>query len=383
MRLDDFATRKLKSLSRRRLDRQLTVTERGATQAISNDGDELISFACNDYLGLSRDPRVVAASLEATRRYGVGAGASRLISGNHPLYTRLESQLAEIKGTEAAIVFGSGYLANIGVIPVLSGAPDLILVDELCHSCLLTGARLSGSHVMSFRHNDIAHLAALLADEREQHRNCLVLTDGVFSMGGNLAPLAKLGGLCARHGAWLMTDDAHGLGVVGAGRGSTFAAGADAQVPLQMGTLSKAVGAYGGYLCASRVVVELLQNRARSFVYSTGLPPGVVAAASAALDIIRTEKALVDKPLAHAQRFAAAQQLPRAESAIVPLFLGAAEPALALSRRLRTEGFFVPAIRPPTVATGTSRLRFAFSALHSSADIERLSTSLTRLRAGS
>ena len=381
MRLDDFAARKLRSLSRRRLDRRLTITERGPAQAVRSDGDELISFACNDYLGLSLDPRVIAASLEATRRYGVGAGASRLISGNHPLYVRLEAQLAEIKGTESAIVFGSGYLTNIGVIPVLAGKPDLILIDELCHSCLLTGARLSGGTVMSFRHNDVADLMARLEDHRQRYRHCLVLTDGVFSMEGDLAPLAALGELCAEHGAWLMADDAHGLGVVGAGRGSSFAAGASAKVPLQMGTLSKAVGTYGGYLCASRPVIELVQNRARSFVFSTGLPPAVAAAASAALDIIRTDSDLVAKPLANAQRFTTALKLQRAVSAIVPLFLGTAERALTLSRQLRAEGFFVPAIRPPTVPAGTSRLRFAFSAAHTSADIERLGAALTRAQA--
>lgn len=381
--LDDFATSKLNALAQRKLARTLSVTECRVGQGLINDGDGLISFACNDYLGLSQDSRVIAASVEATQRYGVGAGASRLISGNHPLYRRLEAQLTELKGSEDAIVFGSGYLTNIGVIPVLAGRSDLILIDELCHSCLLSGAHLAGSKLMPFRHNDLAELAALLEAQREQHRHCLVLTDGVFSMEGDLAPLAELSKLCERYGAWLMSDDAHGLGVVGGGRGSAFAGNKPATVPLQMGTLSKAVGGYGGYLCASRAVVALMRTRARSFMFSTGLPPGVVAAASAALEIITTEPALVATPLNRARLFTRKLERPEAQSAIVPLLVGTPERALTLSAQLRAAGFFVPAIRPPTVPPGTSRLRFAFSASHSTHAVAQLCNTLTRLLAAS
>jgi 8-amino-7-oxononanoate synthase len=379
--LDDFAARKLKSLSRRNLQRTLRTTDRIDSRQVRNDGDELISFACNDYLGLSHHPRVVAASLEATQRYGVGAGASRLISGNHPLYERLERQLADLKGTEDALVFGSGYLTNVGVIPVLAGAPDLILMDELCHSCLLAGAQLSRATVLTFRHNDLEHLASLLAGKRGAHRHCLVLTDGVFSMDGDLAPLDELARLTDRYDAWLMSDDAHGLGVIGGGRGSAHASKRSSGVPLQMGTLSKAVGVYGGYLCASRTVCALLRNRARSFVFSTGLPPGTVAAASMALQIIAEDPALVKLPVERARLFTSTLELAPAQSPIVPLLLHSAERALAASLQLRTQGFLVPAIRPPTVPPGTSRLRFAFSATHTEADVLRLTQVLAPLLA--
>ena len=295
--LDDVARDKLAALERRQLRRRLAITVRpDATAALQSDA-ELISFSCNDYLGLSHHPDVIAASVDATRRFGVGAGSSRLVNGNHPLYVELERKLAALKGAEDAVVFGSGYLTNVGVIPALVGRSDLTLLDELSHSCLRTGAALSGSRVLEFRHNDVAHLEELLRAERAAHRHCLVLTDGVFSMEGDLAPLADLARLAAEHDAWLMTDDAHGLGVVGGGRGSSFAWGDEPiAVPLQMGTLSKAVGSYGGYLCASHSVAELIRNRARSFVYSTGLPPGTVAAASCALDLIATDQALVRRP---------------------------------------------------------------------------------------
>ncbi|HVY64349.1 MAG TPA: aminotransferase class I/II-fold pyridoxal phosphate-dependent enzyme [Gammaproteobacteria bacterium] len=370
--LDDVAREKLAALERRALRRRLVTTDRPGAVEAQRDGATLVSFSCNDYLGLTHHPDVIAASVEATQRYGVGAGSSRLVNGNHPLYAGLERKLATLKGAEDAVVFGSGYLTNLGVIPALVGRADLILLDELCHSCLLAGAELSHAHVLEFRHNDVGHLAELLTNERPRHRHCLVLTDGVFSMEGDLAPLPALAALSAQHDAWLMTDDAHGLGVVGGGRGSSFAHGAPVGVPLQMGTLSKAVGGYGGYLCASRSVCELVRNRARTFVYSTGLPPGVVAAASRALDVIASDHALVERPLARARAFTAALHLPPAVSPIVSLVLGGAEHTLHASEALRRAGFLVAAIRPPTVPPGTSRLRVTFSAAHTSAQVAAL-----------
>jgi 8-amino-7-oxononanoate synthase len=246
---------------------------------------------------------------------------------------------------------------------------------------LLTGARLSGARVLEFRHNDIEHLAELLRRDRGAQRHCLVLTDGVFSMEGDLAPLPALAALAAEHDAWLMTDDAHGLGVVGDGRGSSFASTPPAAVPLQMGTLSKAVGSYGGYLCASHAVAELVRNRARSFVYSTGLPPGAVAAASRALDLIATERELVRRPLGLARRFTAALGLPPAQSPIVSLPQGSAAQALAASDALRAAGFLVVAIRPPTVPPGGSRLRVTFSAEHSEREVDALAAAVQSLLA--
>jgi len=377
--LDDVAREKLAALERRQLRRRLVTTDRSGAVDAEQNGAALVSFSCNDYLGLTHHPDVIAASVEATQRYGAGAGSSRLVNGNHPLYAELERKLAALKSAEDAVVFGSGYLTNLGVIPALVGRADLILLDELSHSCLLAGADLSRARVLEFRHNDVGHAAELLERERRQHRYCLVLTDGVFSMEGDLAPLTQLAPLAAKHDAWLMTDDAHGLGVVGDGRGSGFAHGAPVNVPLQMGTLSKAVGAYGGYLTASRSVCELVRNRARTLVYSTGLPPGVVAAANRALDLIATDRDLVRRPLERAREFTDALGLPPATSPIVSLVQGSAENALAASDALRNAGFLVAAIRPPTVPSGTSRLRVTFSAEHSSEQVAALAAAVRPL----
>ena len=370
--LDQFATAKLDGLERANLRRALIDTTRLDGIWALRNGRRLLSFSCNDYLNLSQDPAVKAAAIDALERYGIGSGASRLVTGNHPVFAALEERLARLKQTQAACVFGSGYLANIGIIPALIGAGDLVLVDELAHACLFAGARLSRATVMPFRHSDLAHLQALLDQHRARHPRVLIATDGVFSMDGDLAPIPGLAALAERFDAWLMTDDAHGIGVVGGGRGSTFVAGVRADVPLQMGTLSKAIGAYGGYLCASACVIELIHNRARSFVYSTGLPPAMAAAAVAALDRIETDPAYAALPLAKARSFTRRVGLPEAESPIVPLIVGDAQAALRASRLLEAEGFLVIAIRPPTVPAGTARLRFAFTAQHPDHEIERL-----------
>ena len=370
--LDEFAAAKLAELERADLRRRLVDTTRLDGIWALRNGRRLLSFSCNDYLNLSQDPAIKAAAIDALQRYGIGSGASRLVTGNHPVFAALEGRLARLKQTEAACVFGSGYLANIGIIPALIGADDLVLVDELAHACLFAGARLSRATVMPFRHSDLAHVQALLDQHRARHPRALIATDGVFSMDGDLAPIPGLAALAERFDAWLMTDDAHGIGVVGGGRGSTYVAGVRADVPLQMGTLSKAIGAYGGYLCASAGVVELIHNRARSFVYSTGLPPAMAAAAVAALDRIEADPAYAALPLAKARAFTRRVGLPEAESPIVPLIVGDAQAALRTSRLLEAEGFLVIAIRPPTVPAGTARLRFAFTAQHPDHEIERL-----------
>lgn len=361
--LEAFALATLERLERRALRRTLVATDRGDFPVVAREGRRLLSFSCNDYLGLSRHPDVVAAAAAALARYGVGAGASRLVTGEHLLYGPLEARLAALKGTEAACVFGSGYLANIGVLGVLAGPEDLILLDEYAHACLNAGAQLSRAATERFAHNDVAQLGDLLARRRGAARHALIVTETVFSMDGDRAPLAEIAELAARHDAWILTDDAHGLGVVSPG---------EVPVPLRMGTLSKAVGGYGGYCCASRAVVDLLKTRARSLVYSTGLPPATIAGASAALDIIASSPDLVATPLAKARRFTGALGLAEAQSAIVPLILGTPERALATSAALADAGFLVAAIRPPTVPEGTARLRFAFSALHPDAEIDRL-----------
>ncbi len=378
--LDAFASRKLAELEEAALRRSLIDTERPGDSIVVRGGRRLVSFSCNDYLGFSQHPKLKAAASAAIAAYGTGAGASRLVTGNHPLFAKLEGRLAKWKGTEAALVFGSGYLANLGIIPALAGERDLVLVDELAHACLFAGTRLSSAERRVFRHNDVGHARAILRAERGHFRNALLVTDGVFSMDGDLAPVAEFAKTCANYDTWLVTDDAHGLGVLAQGRGSSVVYGGNAAVPLQMGTLSKAIGSYGGYVCASRAVIDLLVSRTRTLIYSTGLPPANAAAALAALDIIENEPALTEKPLAKARVFTRRLGLPEAQSPIVPLVLGSAEAALAASRMLEEEGFLIVAIRPPTVAAGSARLRFAFCAQHRDDDVARLADVVARLR---
>jgi 8-amino-7-oxononanoate synthase len=368
--LDGFARQKLDALEHRTLLRSLTETRREDGLWIERDGRRLLSFCCNDYLNFSHHPAVKAAAAAAIAEYGAGSGASRLVTGNHPLFAELERRLARLKGSAAACVFGSGYLANTGIIPVLIGRNGLVLIDELSHACLWAGAQLSRGTIMPFRHNDAGHAQALLQAHRARHDRAIIVTDGVFSMDGDLAPLAELAVLAQHHDTWLMTDDAHGFGVIGGGRGSAVEAGVD--IPLQMGTLSKAIGAYGGYLCASKPVIDLIHNRARTLIYSTGLPPSAAAAAIAALDLIETNPAITRLPVAKARTFTRLTNLPDAQSPIVPVVVGDAEQTLSASRMLADHGFFVAAIRPPTVPEGTSRLRLTFTAQHPDVEIERL-----------
>lgn len=370
--LDDFARAKLAARERDNLRRGIVETQAGDGVHVTRNGRRLISFCSNDYLNLSQHPAVKRAAAAAVDKYGAGAGASRLVTGSHPLYAELESRLARLKGTEAACVFGSGYLANAAIIPALAGNGDLILIDELAHASMHTGARLSGAKVMCFRHNDTAHLRALLETERARCTHALIVTEGVFSMDGDLAPLSALSDLAKRHDSWLMTDDAHGIGVLGQGRGSAFASDPPAGIPLQMGTLSKALGSYGGYLCASRDVIDLMHNRARPLIYSTGLPPAALGAAIAALDIIESEPEYTALPVQKARAFTRAANLPAAESAIVPVMVGSADAALKAQALLEDEGFLAIAIRPPTVPEGTARLRVTFNAAQPDDAVERL-----------
>jgi len=370
--LDRFAQAKLADLQRRHRRRALSETLREDGIWVERDGKRLLSFSCNDYLNLTQHPAIKRAAIAAVERCGAGSGASRLVTGNHPLYAELEARLAKIKATEAAVVFGSGYLANAGIIPVLIGRNGLVLADELSHACIFAGAQLSRGRLLTFRHNDVAHARSLLAEHRGAHDQALIVTDGVFSMDGDLAPLAALLALAQERDAWLMSDDAHGLGVIGGGRGSCFAGGEHVAVPLQMGTLSKAVGAYGGYLCASAPVIELMRNLARTLIYSTGLPPAIVAAAIAALDVIEGEPDYAALPVQKAKAFTRLTGLPEAQSPIVPVIVGEEEATLAASRLLAEQGFLAAAIRPPTVPAGTARLRLTFTAQHSDAEIERL-----------
>lgn len=353
--LTDFCTTQLAGLEGRHARRVLRAELQG-----------MVSFASNDYLGLSTHPQVLAALAQPS----AGAGASRLVAGNHPQYAPLEAQLAMLKGAEAALVFGSGYLANLGTITALVGKGDLVLADKLAHACMIDGAQLSGATLKRFRHNDVAHAQALLEAHRGEFRHVLIITEHIFSMDGDKAPVAALQSLAKAYGAWLMVDDAHGL----------FEP-TNVPVDIWMGTLSKAAGAYGGYVAACRAVVDYLLTAARPFVFSTGLPPGVCASALAAITIAAQEPARRARPLQLAQRVTQALGLPLAQSAIVPIIMGSSEAALAAAETLQQKGMFVVAIRPPTVPPNTARLRLTFTANHTDAEIDMLIDALRELRA--
>jgi len=381
--LDDILAQKLSVLEAKRQKRQLRETSRLSGVKVRREGRELVSFSCNDYLGLTHHPAVIAAAKEALETYGAGAGASRLVTGNHPLYDELEAALAAYKHTSAACIFGSGYLANIGAIPALVGASDLILADKFIHACMYDAARLSGATVMRFAHNNLAHCRMLLEANRGEHHHCLIVTETVFSMDGDRAPLAALKTLAKEFDGWLMVDDAHDFSSPIRGEaGREAQLGKPEQVSplpnpppngegiIEMGTLSKAVGSYGGYICGSETLIDYLKTAARSLIYSTALPPSAVAASIAALRIMVEEPDLVEKPLRHARLFTSLLGMKEAESAIVPVILRDNDKALAASALLEERGFLVAAIRPPTVPEHTARLRFAFSALHEAAQIE-------------
>ena len=360
--LDDYLQQKLLLLESKHLKREAKTTQRGEGVAVTRAGKTLVSFSCNDYLGLSHHPKVMKAAKGAVDNYGTGAGASRLVTGNVPLYDELEAALARYKGTEDACVFGSGYLANIGTIPTLASAGDLILADKFIHACMIDAARLSGATVMRFAHNHMEHARTLLESNRSEYHHCLILTESVFSMDGDCALLQSLKQISDEFDAWLMVDDAHGMGVLPT----------NLEGMIVMGTLSKALGSYGGYVCGSQTLVSYLKTAARSLIFSTGLPPSALATSIAALDLIQTDHSRGEKALANARLFTSLAGLPPAQSAIVPLILKDNDEALKASSLLENSGFLVAAIRPPTVPANTARLRFAFSALHTAEQIKAL-----------
>ncbi|ACT58263.1 aminotransferase class I/II-fold pyridoxal phosphate-dependent enzyme [Hirschia baltica] len=365
--LNAFAQAKLDKLHAKDLKRGLIPTSRGVGGAIVRDGIPAISFCDNDYLGLSQNTRVVAAAGAAAIRYGAGAGASRLVSGDSPLNHELETLLAKMKGLEACRVFGSGYMANLGAIPCLVGKSDVVVMDELSHACMRAGAQLSGAEIRTFKHNDVEDARQKLHNISADSR-ILLMTETVFSMDGDLAPLKELQALCEEYGAWLMTDDAHGFGVIKQNNPAL----------IQMGTLSKAVGVYGGYVCGPAAFIELMISRARTFVFTTGLPPQVLGAALEAVNIINEDTHLAKNVMAKTTAFTDALGLPKPTSTIVPILLGEASIALKVQAKLLEDGFHVSAIRPPTVPDGSSRLRIAFSASHELDDVLALANSLKK-----
>ncbi len=361
------------------LRRHLRTVMSAPTGTINLDGRDVVLLGSNNYLGLSTHPEVIAAAVEATQTFGIGASGSRLISGNSELYTTLETNLAKVKGTEAALVFSSGYAANTSIIPVLAGEDDLILSDALNHASIIDGCRLSRASKKIYQHCNVGHLKTLLS-ESTTFRRKLIVTDGVFSMDGDIAPLPDIYDLAAQHKAMVLVDDAHGFGVLGKdGNGTVSHFGLEGKEIIQMGTLSKAVGALGGYIAGSRALIELLINRARSFIFTTGLPPATLAAVNAALDVTRSSPELRKRLFSHAKRLKTAlidlgYTLLPSETQILPVILGSPQRATRVAEALLTEGVFAPAIRPPAVPTGTSRLRLTVMATHTEAEIEQAIT---------
>ncbi len=332
----------------------------------------LLNFSSNDYFGLSQNAQVKRAAINAIKTHGVGAGASRYVTGNNSAYTKLEKQLARIKGCEDAIVFSSGYATAIGVIPALVGEGDLIIADRLIHSSLIDGAKLSGARLMRFLHNDVMHAREILLKNRHGFKKCLIITETVFSMDGDVAPVFELQKLATESDALLICDDAHGLIERGqTPRGLT-------PFNLILGTLSKAVGTVGGYVAGDKNIIDYLRNFARSQIYSTALPPAVLAAASQSLKII-AEKNLAQKTLHNAAYFCRLMNLPEPESAIVPIIIGDAKKTLDIAKKLEEKSFLVGAIRYPTVEKNKARLRITFSSQHKKSDIKKLAETLQNI----
>jgi 8-amino-7-oxononanoate synthase len=363
-------------------DLRRTVREVASAQGarIRLEDREVLNFSSNDYLGLANHSALKEAAVEAIEKFGAGAGSARLISGSQSPHHELENALANFKGTEAALAFSSGYAAALGTIPALVGTGDVVVIDKLVHASLVDAAKLSGAKLRVCKHNDLADLARILEWTAGQGGRTLVVAESVYSMDGDLAPLLNLVELKEQHGAWLMLDEAHATGLYGKGRrGVAEEFSVAKRVEVQMGTLGKALGAAGGYICGSNELVDLLRHRARSFVFSTAPMPAQAAAARAGIEVAQSAEgetrrtrlwSLVDE--LKNGLIARGWKLPVVQSAILPMIVGDEAEAVALSERLLEAGVFVPAIRYPTVARGAARLRITVSAAHSSEDIKNL-----------
>ncbi|MGH7819409.1 MAG: 8-amino-7-oxononanoate synthase [Candidatus Binatia bacterium] len=366
----------LEALRTQRLYRRLRTIEGPEEPEVVVDGRPAILLCSNNYLGLANHPEVVAAAREVLERYGAGSGSSRLISGHLRIHADLEERIAEWKGAEAAIVFSSGYHANLGVLQALVGAGDAILSDELNHASLIDGCRLSRAEVRVYRHGDPGSLEEALRATAGARRR-LVVTDSVFSMDGDRAPLAAICEVAERHGAEVMVDEAHATGLCGAtGAGLVEELGLRDRVLVQMGTLGKALGSFGAYVAGRRSLVELLVNRARTFIFTTALPPATVGAAGCAIDIVRREPERRSRVAENARMLrerlvGAGYRVPPVESPILPVMIGESGATMRLCERLLDKGVFAQGIRPPTVPPGTSRLRVTVMATHGAAELDR------------
>ena len=373
--LTDILADRLAELEQRGLYRRLRLVEGAQAGRVRLDGREVLMLSSNNYLGLANHPALTQAAQAALERCGCGAGASRLISGSMELHHELEARLARLKHTQAALVFPTGYQANVGTLSALMEPGDTILSDALNHASIIDGCRLSRASTLVFRHNDMDHVAELLASCSGAGQR-LIVTDSVFSMDGDIAPLAELSRLARRHDAWLMVDEAHATGVFGPhGGGVVEELGLSAAIEIQMGTLGKALGGFGAYVAGSRQLIDWLVNRARSFVYTTALPPSVAATAVAALDIVAQEpqrrRQLWDNTAFLAEQLAGlGYSLGQTRSQILPLIIGDAGQTMALAAALLERGIFAQGIRPPTVPVGTSRIRVTPMATHTRQDMQ-------------
>ena len=385
----DLASR-LEQLRSTGLYRQLRRLDTAQASTIACAGRHLLNFSSNDYLGFANHDDLKQAAGIALEKFGAGAGSSRLICGSLSPHAELETALAQFKGTEAALAFSTGYAAALGTIGALVGAGDIVILDKLSHACLVDAARLSGATLRVFAHNDLADLENKLTWAQKktssETQNCriLVVTESVFSMDGDLAPLAELVALKQRFGAWLMVDEAHGTGLYGANRrGLAEALGVSQQVEVQMGTLGKALGAAGGYIAGSRLLIDFLINKARSFIFSTAPVPAATAAATAAVRLVQSPAGaqLLSQLWARVTELRAALGLdfPTVPSAIIPLIVGDETRAVDLAARLAEQGFLIPAIRYPTVARGKARLRITLSATHTADQVANLAKALNSL----
>lgn len=376
----------LAEIERQQLRRELREVEGAQGTRVCIGGRELLNFSSNDYLGLANHPALKMASFKAVEQFGVGSGASRLICGSLKPHHELEERLAAFKGTEAALSFSSGYAAAMGTIPALVGKGDILVIDKLVHACIVDAAKLSGAKLRVFKHNDLNDLERILQWAGKQPRNVnsgprvLIVTESVFSMNGDLAPLVDMARLKDQYGAWLMVDEAHATGLFGercSGLVEEFAL--TGQVEVQMATLGKALGSAGGVVCGSRVLIDLLVNRARSFIFSTAPTPAASAAASAAIELLATNEgqgrrdrlwALLDH--LKSALISAGWTLPPVRSAIVPLMVGDEAKAIQFATTLREANMLIPAIRYPSVARGEARLRLTLTADHTPDDIALL-----------
>lgn len=374
----DFVRRRLQALRRRNLYRHLSSIANGVDPWIEIDGRRLLNLSSNNYLGLATHPEVTAAAAAAAETHGCGSGASRLISGSSEHHHLLEARLARFKGADSALLFNSGYTANLGLIPALVGPGDLVLGDELNHASLIDGCRLSRADFNTFAHRDAGALEEELSKATHEGRGKrrLVVTDSVFSMDGDLAPLTEIANLCKRYDALLLVDEAHATGCLGpGGRGLVAQLGLENDVTVTMSTLSKALGGFGAFVTGERLVIDYLVNVSRGFIFTTALPPTVVAAALAAIDVLEREPELVDRLQENGVLLRRGLQelgfdTLASGTHIVPVLVGNADRTMDMAARLGHEGIFAIPIRPPTVPMGAARIRVSVMATHTLSDLE-------------